>query len=176
MCQAAPRHRCRLSRWEVNRQIQYLHAARGWLQRPCPRCRAAEGQKCLTPTGRVASQVHVSRIKAAGRELVPRSAVWEALGLRGATAARVPFSGQAGRGGQINPIRLYRLEGDELVETERWTGRDELTYALEAPVWRRFGSFVGLSHVRGELIWTADDRRLVIIARRGDRLVEEHLR
>ncbi len=176
MCRAAPGHRCKLSRWEIDRPLQCLHVARGWLERPCPRCEAPRGQQCLTPNGRAASQVHAARLNAARWELVSRAAVWETLELRGATAADVHFSASAGRGGQIDLIRLYRREGDELVEVERWTGRDELSYALEAPVWERFGTFAGHPHVRGELIWTVNDRRLVITARRGDRPFEEPLR
>lgn len=54
------------------------------------------------------------------------SDVWEALELRGATSARVPFSGRAGRGGQTDVIRLYCLEDEELVEVERVTDRLEI--------------------------------------------------
>jgi hypothetical protein len=61
--------------------------------------------------------------------------VWEELERRDATAAVVPFYGRAGRGGSTDVIKLLRLEGEELIEVERWTGRDALCYALEAPVW-----------------------------------------
>ena len=46
--------------------------------------------------------------------------------------ASVPFSGRAGRGGRVDRILLDRVDGDELVGVERWTGRDELCYTLEA--------------------------------------------
>jgi hypothetical protein len=92
---------------------------------------------------------------------------------RDATAAVVPFAGQAGRGGRTDVIQLLRLEGEALVDVERWTGRDELCHALEAPVWDRFGTFNGHPLVRGEVIWTADDRQVVIVGRRGGRKFEE---
>ena len=70
--------------------------------------------------------------------------MWGELERRGATAAVVPFWGRAGRGGRTDVIRLLRLEGEQLVEVERWTGRDELCYALEAPVWDRFARSLGI--------------------------------
>ncbi len=51
---------------------------------------------------------------------------------------------------------------------ERWTSRDELCYALEAPVWDRFGSFAGQPPIAGTVVWTSADRRVVIEGRRGD--------
>ena len=83
------------------------------------------------------------------------------------------FWGRAGRGGRTEKITLLRLEGEQLVEVERWSGRDELCYALEAPVWERFGTFAGHPLVRGEVLWTADDRCVLIQAQRGDRPFEE---
>jgi hypothetical protein len=78
----------------------------------------------------------------------------------------VPFWGRARHGGETGVIRLVRRDGTELADVERWTGRDELCYALEARVWDRFGTFAGHPLVRGDVIWTADDRRVVIVARR----------
>jgi hypothetical protein len=72
---------------------------------------------------------------------VSAESVWQELETRGVTIATVPFSGRAGRGGRTERIVLSRLDRDELVDVERWTGRDELCYALEAPIWNRFGSF-----------------------------------
>jgi hypothetical protein len=93
---------------------------------------------------------------------------------RGATGAIVSFGGRAGVGGRTEAITLWRLEGGELVEVERWTySRDELCYALEAPVWERFGTFVGHPVIRGEVIWSAQDRSVVISGRRGERRFEE---
>ena len=99
--------------------------------------------------------------------------MWEELERRGATAAVVPFWGRAGRGGRTDVIKLLRLEGEQLVEVERWTGRDELCYALEAPVWDRFGPFTGHPLVSGEVTWSAEDRTVLIEGRRGDRRFEE---
>jgi hypothetical protein len=99
--------------------------------------------------------------------------VWEELEHRGATIAVVPFSGRAGRGGATATMRLSRVEDDQLVEVERWTSRDELAYALEAPVWDRFGVFAGQPLIHGDVIWTAADRSVVIVGTRGDERFEE---
>ena len=62
-----------------------------------------------------------------------------------------------------------------MVDVEQWSSRDELAYALEAPVWDRFGSFAGQPSVRGEVIWTGADRTVVIVGTRGDRPFEENV-
>ena len=79
---------------------------------------------------------------------------------RGDAIAVVPFSGRAGRGGHTDRIVFSRIDGDQLVDIERWTGRDELCYALEAPVWDRFGSFAGRPQIAGTVVWTTADRRV----------------
>jgi hypothetical protein len=104
---------------------------------------------------------------------VPRAAVWEELDRRGATSAIVSFWGRAGAGGRTEKITLLRVDGARLVEVERWSGRDELCHALEAPVWGRFGTFVGHPLVRGEVLWSAGDRCVRIQSRRGERPFEE---
>jgi len=93
--------------------------------------------------------------------------VWEELERRGATNVVVPFTGRAGEGGRVGTIGLSRLEGGQLLDVERWSGRDRLAYALEAPVWDRYGSFTGPPQVGGTLTWTLADRRIVIVGRRG---------
>lgn len=153
--------------------VAHLHVARGWLERPCPTCKAPSGKPCATPTGRAAARVHIARLRPARWEVVRRSAVWEELERRGAPAAVVPFWDRAGAGGRTESIKLWRLEGEELVEVERWTCRDELCHALEAPVWERYGGFAGHPLIRAEVIWTADDRCVVIRGRRGGRAFEE---
>ena len=178
-CQAAPGARC--GRWLWGRRatrarvvpIAHLHVARGWLERPCPTCKAPAGERCSTPTGRDASRVHTARLRPARWELLWRPAVWGELERRGATVAVVPFWGRAGSGGRSDTIKLLRLEGGELLDVERWTYRDEFCHALEAPVWERFGTFVGHPLIRGEVIWSAEDRTVVISGRRGDRRFEE---
>ena len=154
-CRAAPGARC--SRWRWGHRpggrsigLPHLHVARGWLERACPTCKAQPGERCSTPTGREAAQVHTARLRLARRELLWRPAIWEELERRGARVAIVPFSGRAGSGGRTDTIRLLCVEGEELVEVERWTSRDELCYALEAPVWDRFGTFAGHPRVAGE--------------------------
>jgi hypothetical protein len=104
---------------------------------------------------------------------VTGQSVWQELEARGAMLATVPFSGRAGRGGRIDRIVLSRLDSDKLVDIERWTRRDELCYALEAPVWDRFGSFAGQPQIAGTVTWTTADRRVVIEGRRGDNGFEE---
>jgi hypothetical protein len=118
-------------------------------------------------------RVDRGRLRAARWELVRRAAVWEELERRGATSAIVSFWGRAGRGGRTEKITLLRLDGARLVEVERCSGRDELCYALEAAVWGRFGTFAGHPLVRGELLWSAGDRCVLIRARRGERPFEE---
>jgi hypothetical protein len=115
----------------------------------------------------------VARLRPGQRELLSGEPVWQELESRGATIATVPFSGRAGRGGRTDRIVLARFDRDELVDVERWTGRDELCHALEAPIWDRFGSFAGQPLIAGTVIWTAADRRVVIEGRRGDKRFEE---
>jgi hypothetical protein len=150
--------------------------ARGWFVRRCPTCKALSGYRCSTPAGREASQIHAARLRPGRHELVWRPAVWEELERRGAAVAIVPFSGRAGRGGRTDTITLLRLEGGKLVQVERWTGRDELCHALEAPVWERFGTFVGHPSVHGDVTWTTDNKRVSISGTRGDRPFEELVR
>ena len=171
----------RCQRWHWGRRgsaggtvpVTCLHVTGGWLERSYPTCRAAAGERCLTPSGREVLRVHRGGLRAARWELVRRAAVWEGLERRGATSAIVSFCGRAGRGGRTEKITLLRLDGAQVVEVERWSGRDELCYALEAPVWGRFGTFAGHPLVRREVIWSGDDRRVRIQARRGDRPFEE---
>jgi hypothetical protein len=40
-------------------------------------------------------------------------------------------------------------------------------------VWERFGTFAGHPLIRGEVVWSAEDRSVVISGRRGDRRLEE---
>ncbi len=93
--------------------------------------------------------------------------MWEELEWRGATIALVPFSGRSGLGGRVGTIVLSRLDGDELLDVERWTVRDELACALKAPVWDRFGHFVGQPSIRGTVGWMVAGRRVVIEGERG---------
>ncbi|MGA2926489.1 MAG: hypothetical protein ABSG43_10925 [Solirubrobacteraceae bacterium] len=99
--------------------------------------------------------------------------MWRELASRGATVAIVPFSGRAGAGGTIGTIALSRVDGEELVDVERWSGRDELAYALEAPVWDRYGRFAGQPWIRGTVTWVLPDRSVVIAGQRGSRPFEE---
>lgn len=140
-----------------------------------PACKAGPGEHCSTPTGRPASQVHTARLRSARWELVSRSAVWDELERRGVSVATVPFRGRASHGGQIDVIRLRRVrgEGDGSLEVRLWPDGDELSYALAAPAWDRFGTFAGHPLVRGEVIWTLKDRSVVIVGRRGERRFEE---
>jgi len=122
----------------------------------------------MMPSGREAFRIHEARLRPGQRELLSGESVWVALEARGATVASVPFSGRAGRGGQVDRILLSRAgDNGELVDVERWSGRDELCYALEAPIWDRFGSFAGQPQIAGTVSWTAADRSVLISGRRG---------
>jgi hypothetical protein len=101
--------------------------------------------------------------------------VWEELERRGTTVAVVPFSGHAGDRGRDGTITLSRLAGDELVDVERWSGRDELALALEGPVWDRYGRFVGHPWIRGTVTWTVADRGILLAGQRGGEPFEETL-
>lgn len=82
--------------------------------------------------------------------------------------------GPEGRGGRTGAITLCRRERDELVDEERWTvGRDELAYALEAPVWGRYRSFTGHPLIHGSVTWLAAERCVVVAGRRGGARFEE---
>jgi hypothetical protein len=156
-CRVMPGARCRISWIRKTREAIPLHVARGWRTRRCPTCKAVPGEPCWTPSGCEASHTHQARLRLGRRELVSRESVWQALEAGGATMASVPFNGRAGRGGRVDRIVLHRLDRDGLVDVERWTGRDELCYALEAPVWDRFGSFAGQPPDRRDR--RVDDRR-----------------
>jgi hypothetical protein len=174
-CHAAPGARCQRSRWASGRgnAAAQLHVARGWLARSCPTCKAPPGEHCSTPTGRPASQVHTARLRPGRWELVSRAAVWDELERRCVSVATVPFTGRAGWGGEIDVIRLQRVRDGEPCESRLWSGGDELANALAAPVWARFGTFVGHPLVRAEAIWTVERRSVVIVGRHGDRPFEE---
>ena len=101
--------------------------------------------------------------------------MWEELERRGATVAVVPFSGCAGDGGTTGTITLSGFAGDELVDVEGWTGRDELALALEGPVWDRYGQFAGHPWIRGTVTWSVADRCILIAGQRGDEAFEEAL-
>lgn len=119
--------------------------------------------------------MHGVRLAPARGELLFRAEVWAELGRRGATIATVPFSGRAGTGGMTGRIVLLRLEDGGLAEVECWSSRDELCYALEAPVWARFGTFLGHPLITGEVVWLAEERAVEIIGTRGGRRFEESL-
>jgi hypothetical protein len=104
-----------------------------------------------------------------------RQAIWDELERRGATAAVVSFSGKPGREGSITTITLDRVDG-QASRTVGWWDRDELPYALEGPVWDRFGGFAAQPTVRGVVLWTVTDRLVVITGQRGDQGFEEVVR
>jgi hypothetical protein len=68
---------------------------------------------------------------------------------------------------------LSRLDGDELVSVDRWVGREELAYALAAPLWDRLGLFAGQPRIVGTVTWSAAERSVVIAGRRGGERFEE---
>jgi hypothetical protein len=99
--------------------------------------------------------------------------VWDELERRGISVATVPFRGRAGQGGEIEAIRLQRVSDEESRDVRLWPDGEELASSLAAPVWGRFGTFVGHPLVRAEVIWMVDRRSVVIVGRRGERRFEE---
>jgi hypothetical protein len=134
------------------------------------------GEVCRTPSGREASQPHAARLQRGRTELGVREDVWAELERRGATVAAVPFSGRAGEGGRVGTITLSRIDGGALVDVERWSGRDELTCALEAPIWDRYGVFTGHPRICATVTWIAAERCVVICGDRGGERFEETVR
>ena len=59
---------------------------------------------------------------------------------------------------------MSRLDGDRLVDVDQWRSRDKVCYALEAPVWDRFGSFARQPQISRTVTCTTADRRAVIEA------------
>ena len=171
---AAPGTRCRQPWFSRNRRSsRWLHVTRGWRARPCTTCKAQPGDPCRTPSRREARRPHIARLRAGRFELIYRDDVWAELERRGVTVAVLPFSGRAGLGSTVGTITLSRFDGGELVEVERWSG---LAYALEAPVWDRFGQFNGHPPVRGTVTWLLSDRLVLIAGTRGDAPFEEVVR
>lgn len=84
----------------------------------------------------------------------------------------VPYVGRAGRGGEIEEIRLQRVRDGEPCEVRLWPDSEEFACALAAPVWGRFGTFAGHPLVRAEVIWTVDRRSVAIIGRRGEQRLQ----
>ena len=180
-CRAAPGRRCGEHRFKLDPSAARflpslgLHVARGWSGRACPTCRAAAGARCRTPTGREASRIHLARLRPARSELFG-VAVWEALERQEVATAAVSFSGRSGRGGEIELVRYSRREGQVLVELDCWVPRDELAFALEAPVWDRFGTFAGHPLIRGVVTWDSESRLVVVSGSRGGERFEEIVR
>jgi hypothetical protein len=105
-----------------------------------------------------------------------RSEAWEELARRGANIATLPFTGTRRTGANSGPIRLERLENDQLAEIETWSEQrsgDALIEALKAPIVARFASFLGQPAIRATLTWTLPDRRITITGTRGNEPFEE---
>ena len=93
----------------------------------------------------------------------------------GAVGATVPFGGRAGAGGHVGRVALSRLVEGEVVESELGWAREELAFAVAAPVWDRFGSFAGQPRVMGTVRWDTASRAVSISGRRGDQRFEERV-
>jgi hypothetical protein len=128
------------------------------------------------PSGREASQQHAARLRRGRTELVAGEDVWAELERRGATVAVVSFSDRAGEGGRVGTITLSRFDAGEIVDVERWSGRNELTYALVAPIWDRYGVFTGHPRIPATVTWIATERCVVISGDRGGERFEETVR
>ena len=88
----------------------------------------------------------------------------------------MPFAGKRRTGARFGPIRLERLENDQLIEVETWSEQrsgDALIEALKAPVVARFASFLGQPPIRATLTWTVPDRRITITGKRTNEPFQE---
>ena len=173
-CRAAPRARCRLP-WSrrATAKPAVLHIARGWRARPCPKCKALPGEFCRTPSGREASRIHEARLRPVDTSCSRATTCGPSSSVVARRSPPYRSAAAPAARGSVERILLSRVQGDELVDVERWSGRDELCHALEAPIWDRFGSFAGQPLIVGTVIWTATDRRVVIEGRRGEKRFEE---
>jgi hypothetical protein len=121
---AAPGSRSRVPYYRKPRPPAALNMAGGRRLRTFPTCEAAAGEPCCTPLGRETSRTHEARLRPGRHELPNAGFVWRELEAGAATVATVLFIGRAGRGGQIDRILLCRLDGDQLIDVERWTAED----------------------------------------------------
>ena len=88
----------------------------------------------------------------------------------------LPVHRQARHRRQLWPIRLERLENDQLIQIETWSEQrsgDALIEALKAPVVARFASFLGQPPIRATLTWTLPARRITITGKRSNEPFEE---
>ena len=136
---------------------------------------AIPAKAALRPRGRSGARPHSARLPPSAGELT-RTEAWEELQRRGANIATLPFAGKRRTGASFGPIRLERLENDQLTEIETWSDQrsgDALIEALRAPIVARFASFLGQPPIRATLTWTLLDRRITITGKRGDQPLEE---
>jgi hypothetical protein len=99
------------------------------------------------PSGREASRIHQARLRPGRRELCAQSR----------------SDRSSSRAARRSPRVGRRREVDR---TRR------ACYALEPPIWDRFGSFAGQPLIVVTVIWTAAERRVVIEGRRVKRFEE----
>ena len=120
------------------------------------------------------STPHSARLRPSAGELTCSEA-WEEPH-RGANIATLPFTGKRRTDASFGPIRLERLENDQLIEIETWSEQrsgDQLIEALKAPVVARFASFLSQPPIRATLTRTLPDRRITITGKRGNKPFEE---
>lgn len=139
-CHAASGARCRLFRHSTRRAdlAAHLHKARGWRQRPRPRCKAQPGELCRTPSRRAAAP-HTPRLSPARYELGWWASVWAELERRRTTIAVVPFHGKAGAGSEQS-----RCLGCKTASLSTSTVRYGVT-SSRTPSRRRCGAATGAS-------------------------------
>jgi hypothetical protein len=164
-CGASPGARCRpRATGRVANTEPVLHVARGWRQRRCPTCKARPGEPCRGPSGRAASRPHAARLGPARRELAVTDAIWRALERIGASVALVRFAAGRGLPASVEVVALAGNGG----ELGRWqAGESELSDALAAPVWARYGSFRGQPPITATLRWSVAERSLSLAGSRG---------
>ncbi|MGZ6569282.1 MAG: zinc finger domain-containing protein [Solirubrobacteraceae bacterium] len=150
-----------------------LHGARGWRQRRCPVCKAAPGERCATPRGRPAAAPHTARLHCARGELHAAEDVWRALQRAGAQLALVRFTGGGGRPGTLEGVSLQAQGSPAARPVDEI--QSELTGALAAPVWGRYGSFRGQPLIAATLRWSVVERSLLLAGTRGTERFQETL-
>lgn len=108
-------------------------------------------------------------------ELLSGEPVWQELEAGGATIGTVPFRGRVAA--VAISIRSRSVDSTATSWSTRSAGAAETSsaYALEGPIWDRFGSFAGQPEIAGTVVWTAADRRVVIVGRRGHKHFDELL-
>lgn len=98
-----------------------------------------------------------------------RDEVFDAIVGMGAARAEANFSGGNDEG-CVEGVVLYSQTG-EVIKALKWEMSNGLVYrtaegalydAIGDPVWDKFGSFAGDFYTSGAVVWTVEDRKVII--------------